>query len=226
MTTAPTIELGHFASEAELRNLLALFGFPLQGYTTIARIPQFNDSIENIKLRLELGSACHLCGGAHTDTILARIYYDTRRSVYCLKAHHQRDKKCRKDYTITATVEVANQRRFEKSDQVPPSEAARVGRLFESAGVRTEPGNLKIWKLPAPAAPGFTAHVMLVGEDAWRMLMTAADPSGGSDATWWRSSKYPGLKHEFLQQDLWTPGRVGYRAVPRPPFWPLRINEA
>ena len=104
--------------------------------------------------------------------------------------------------------------------RVPPSEAARVGRLFDNAGVRTEPGNLKIWKLPDPA-PGFAAHVMLVGEDAWRMLMTATDPFDGLDGgTWWRSTNYPGLKHEFLQQDLWMPA-VGCRAVSRPPFWPL-----
>ena len=216
----PTLDLVHFASEDELKYFCALLGFPLDGYSTITRMQQFLDSVEKMKLRLRSDTSCHICGDKHTDVIFVRVFYNSSRDCYCLRAYHIRDKKCKKDFTITVAAESANKRRFESTERLPQLEAAPVARLFESAGVRTQPGGLEIWKLPNPA-PGFTAHVMLVGEDAWRMLMTTELPDG-SVALWWRTTKYPGLKYEFLQENLWTARSPG---APRPPFWPPSVME-
>ena len=213
----------HFASDAELRELLNLMGFPLHGYKAVTRLLRFGDSIENLKVRLESDAACHFCGETHTDTMLVYVSY-AARSGYELKARHQRDKNCHKSYIITATAEAANKRRVEATGRVPASEAVRVARLFINAGVRTDTNNPNIWRLPDPA-PGFVAHAMLVGEDSWRLLLSSDMPDGAA-ASWWRNTKYPGLKHEFLRESLWTPASPpSARRATRPPFWPSSIME-
>jgi hypothetical protein len=221
-----------FAPDAHFRELMRLFGFPLDRYGPLSRLYLKRKAVlawktsEHFHFNVPSGP-CDICGHPerHKNQMDGKVRIAPRfadgmsSSAYSLKASHWRAsvsaerKKCKKSFFISSAAAADHAARFEAAiTRACPKDAAAEVALFGRAGVHFG-CDVSVWPLTAPA-PGYIAHAIKNGKGKWFLTLRSTDGhvenNGDGDAgreggaMWYRHTNLPGLFYEFVFPGVWA----------------------